>query len=45
MAKNNAIYAPGELTKVREKLGVTDDNEAKRMAQILGGEVGTNAML
>ena len=42
MAKNeNAIYAPGELNRVREKLGVKDVNEAKRMAQLLGGEVGT----
>jgi len=42
MAKNsNAIYAPGELSKVRNKLGVSDDAEARRMAQILGGEVGT----
>ena len=38
---NNAIYAPGELSKVREKLGVTDHNEAKRMAELLGGDVGT----
>ena len=37
--KSNAVYAPGELDKVRGKLGV-DDDEAKRMAQILGGEVG-----
>jgi len=37
----NAIYAPGELSKVRDKLGVRDDAEAKRMAQVLGGEVGT----
>jgi len=43
MAKknNNAIYAPGELSRVRDKLGVKDDEEAKRMAQLLGGEVGT----
>jgi hypothetical protein len=42
MAKEkNAIYAPGELNRVREKLGVTDVSEAKRMAQLLGGEVGT----
>ena len=34
--KPNAIYAPGELDRVRGKLGVTDDAEAKRMAQILG---------
>jgi len=39
--KNNAIYAPGELSRVREKLGVTDQGEAKRMMQLLGGEVGT----
>ena len=37
----NAIYEPGELGRVRDKLGVTDDAEAKRMAQLLGGEVGT----
>ncbi|MCL2443564.1 MAG: hypothetical protein FWD13_08915 [Treponema sp.] len=39
--KNNAIYAPGELSRVRDKLGVTNEAEAKRMAQLLGGEVGT----
>ena len=39
--KENAVYAPGELSRVREKLGVTDKDEAKRMAQLLGGEVGT----
>ncbi|MCL2271982.1 MAG: hypothetical protein FWC19_04140 [Treponema sp.] len=41
--KNNkaGIYAPGELSRVREKLGVTDVEEAKRMAGVLGGEVGT----
>ena len=39
--KNNAIYAPGELSNVRNRLGVNDENEAKRMAQLLGGEVGT----
>jgi len=38
---DNAIYAPGELSRVREKLGVTDFVEAKRLAQVLGGEVGT----
>jgi hypothetical protein len=42
MAKNeNAIYAPGELSNLRNKLGVTDQVEAKRMAGVLGGEVGT----
>jgi hypothetical protein len=39
--KPNAIYEPGELSRVRDKLGKFDPNEAKRMAQILGGEVGT----
>jgi len=39
--KNNAIYAPGELGRVRDKLGVKDVTEAKRMAELLGGEVGT----
>jgi len=38
--KEKAIYAPGELSRVRDKLGVTDVNEAKRMAELLGGEVG-----
>ncbi|MCL2765578.1 MAG: hypothetical protein FWD40_09920 [Treponema sp.] len=40
-SSKNAIYAPGELGRVRDKLGVTSDAEAKRMAQLLGGEVGT----
>jgi len=42
MAKKNekAIYAPGELDRVRDNLGQIDQNEAKRMAQVLGGEVG-----
>jgi len=40
-SSKNAIYAPGELGRVRDKLGVTDDSEAKRMAQLLGGQVGT----
>jgi hypothetical protein len=39
--KPNAIYAPGELGRVRDKLGVSDEAEAKRMAKLLGGEVGT----
>ncbi|MCL2808567.1 MAG: hypothetical protein FWD24_00725 [Treponema sp.] len=39
--QSNAIYAPGELDRVRGKLGVTDANEAKRMANILGGDIGT----
>ncbi|MDR1957384.1 MAG: hypothetical protein LBQ30_11110 [Treponema sp.] len=40
MAKK-AVYDPGELGRVREKLGTLDEQEAKRMAKILGGEVGT----
>jgi hypothetical protein len=40
MAKNKAIYEPGELDRVRGKLGSLDPVEAKRMAQLLGGEVG-----
>ncbi|MDR0456154.1 MAG: hypothetical protein LBH20_05675 [Treponema sp.] len=39
--KTNAVYEPGELSRVREKLGKFDATEARRMAQILGGEVGT----
>ncbi|MDR0730452.1 MAG: hypothetical protein LBF63_02215 [Treponema sp.] len=38
--KEKAIYAPGELSQVRKKLGVTDELEARRMAKLLGGEVG-----
>ena len=39
--KPNAVYEPGELNRVRKKLGDMDLSEARRMAQILGGEVGT----
>ena len=38
--KGKNVYAPGELSKTREKLGDIDQNEAKRMAGVLGGEVG-----
>ncbi|MDR1319688.1 MAG: hypothetical protein LBJ90_08685 [Treponema sp.] len=38
--KTKAIYAPGELDRVRGHLGNLDTQEAKRMARILGGEVG-----
>jgi hypothetical protein len=38
--KPKAVYAPGELDRVRGKLGELDAEEAKRMARILGGEVG-----
>ena len=40
-SKPKAIYEPGELGRVRGKLGQIDELEAKRMAQLLGGEVGT----
>jgi hypothetical protein len=40
MGKSRAIYEPGELDKVRKKLGSLDPQEARRMAQVLGGEVG-----
>jgi hypothetical protein len=40
MARQKAVYEPGELDRVREKLGVLDPTEAKRMAGVLGGEVG-----
>jgi hypothetical protein len=39
--QEKAIYAPGELGRVRDKLGAIDSDEAKRMAKLLGGEVGT----
>jgi len=38
--KPSAIYEPGELSRVREKLGDIDVDEARRVARILGGEVG-----
>jgi hypothetical protein len=38
--KTKAVYAPGELDRVRGNLGNLDTQEAKRMARILGGEVG-----
>jgi hypothetical protein len=38
--KEKAVYAPGELDRLRNKLGVTDVQEAKRLASVLGGEVG-----
>ncbi|MCX7655533.1 MAG: hypothetical protein N2Z76_03300 [Treponemataceae bacterium] len=35
-----AIYEPGELERVRKKLGPLDPEEARQLAQKLGGEVG-----
>jgi hypothetical protein len=40
MTKEKAVYAPGELGKTRNRLGNLDPDEAKRMVQVLGGEVG-----
>jgi len=39
--KPSAIYEPGELEKVRGRLGQVDESEAKLIAKKLGGEVGT----
>ncbi len=33
-------YQPGELRRVREKLGSLTKDEAKKMSEILGGEIG-----
>ncbi|MCL2381008.1 MAG: hypothetical protein FWC64_05370 [Treponema sp.] len=40
--KNKAVYAPGELSRVREKLGVSnlEREEAELLIKKLGGEVG-----
>jgi len=38
--KEKAVYAPGELSRVREKLGDLNAEEAKKWAQKLGGRVG-----
>jgi hypothetical protein len=40
MAKKAAVYAPGELDRVRSKLGPLEADEAKEIAKKLGGEVG-----
>jgi hypothetical protein len=41
MAKSDkAVYAPGELDRVRSNLGSLDQTEAKKIAQKLGGEIG-----
>jgi len=39
--KPSAIYEPGELDKVRDRLGPVDESEARLIAQKLGGEIGT----
>jgi hypothetical protein len=38
--KPPAIYQPGELDRIRQKLGDLDRDEARRMASVLGGQVG-----
>jgi hypothetical protein len=40
MAKKTAVYAPGELNRVRSKLGPLEADEARELAKKLGGEVG-----
>src|SRR5512145_3105913 len=35
-----AIYEPGELDRVRQNLGDIDREEARRLASLLGGDVG-----
>lgn len=40
MAGGKAVYEPGELDKVKQRLGGVDENEARRMQKLLGGEVG-----
>ncbi|MDR2149333.1 MAG: hypothetical protein LBO67_00620 [Spirochaetaceae bacterium] len=40
MDKKKAVYAHGELEKVRQHLGEIDPEEAVRVAKLLGGEVG-----
>ncbi|MDR3301000.1 MAG: hypothetical protein LBT01_00525 [Spirochaetaceae bacterium] len=37
---DKAIYAPGELDKIKGRLGPVNEKEAKRLQKILGGEVG-----
>jgi hypothetical protein len=38
--KFKAVYAPGELEQVRINLGPIDDEEARRMTGVLGGQIG-----
>ena len=40
MDKKKPVYSHGELSKVRERLGNINPQEASRMAKLLGGEVG-----
>jgi hypothetical protein len=40
MGKSKTVYEPGELDRVRKNLGEVDPDEARRIARILGGEVG-----
>ena len=38
--REGPVYSHGELSRVRDKLGYVDAEEAKRIAQKLGGQVG-----
>jgi hypothetical protein len=40
MAKSRAVYEPGELDRVRKNIGDIEPDEARRIAGLLGGEVG-----
>ncbi|MDR0527787.1 MAG: hypothetical protein LBG79_08255 [Spirochaetaceae bacterium] len=44
MARDKGVYAPGELDRVKQRLGPVDDNEARRMQKILGGEIGSERL-
>lgn len=35
-----AVYAKGELDRVKQRIGPIDEKEARRMQKVLGGEVG-----
>ena len=38
--KAKAVYAPGELSKTRERLKIENPDEAMRLSKLLGGEIG-----
>jgi hypothetical protein len=40
-SKPKAVYEPGTLDKIRKNLGDIDNDEATRMAHLLGGEIFT----
>jgi hypothetical protein len=40
MAKDKRIYEPGELQRIRDRLGEISREEAKEMQEKLGGDIG-----